>query len=155
MSRCFTPYLFDSDRFEADAKRQKPDEDEIAMLVSEHMLSEEAFAGEEDLCPARATPKGATVGGIADNLILGIQRARHPGRKDALLLLEYISEDDGRLAGNDPFLGYLLRREVARLKKVLSAMNLADAWIEADREQFLRVLDIARKRKMGLVYLVT
>lgn len=138
MSTWYVPHLFDSDRFEADAKREKPDEDEIAALVSKHMLSEDAFEA-----------------GKVDNLIQGIQRARHPSRKDALLLLEYINEGGGRLAGNDPYLGYLLRREVARLKKVLGAMKLADSGAEADREQFLRVLVIASKRKLGLVCLTT
>lgn len=139
MARWYVPLLFDSDRFEADAKHEKPDEDEIAALVSKHMLSDEAFAAEKDL---------------VDNLIEGIERARHPARKDALTLLGYVSEGDGRLAGNDPYLGYLLRREVARLKKVLATMKLADAAIEEDRAQLLRVLGVASQRKLGLVYLI-
>jgi hypothetical protein len=155
MSTWYVPLLFDSDRFEADAKREKPDEDEIAALVSKHMLSEEAFAAEDDLVPARVTPDGETVGGIVDNLMHAIQRARHPSRNAALALLEYVSQDGGRLAGNDPYLGYLLRREVARLKKVLAPMKLAGAGAESDRAQFLRVLDIASRRKLGLVYLTT
>ena len=158
MSRCYHPHAFDSDAFEARTSEANGSA-ELSEALMEAKLDEPDFGWsldgtpDNDLIATRVGPGGHVLGSVVDAVRAGARAAKTVPCEKAARLLAHASNDDGRLIDEEPFVGYLLRREIEEIDRLLRDVRFGPRWAESDRVLLLTLFEVARRHRAGLFWM--
>jgi hypothetical protein len=158
MSICYHLHAFDAQRF-ADEVAKCSETIDICMLLEDCEVDEPYFGWSIDGTPdadfigERVHPVRGSVS-LVENVRSELDSTHVvPERTETSVLLGYVSEVDGRLAEEEPYVGYLMPDEIRRASMLLAKITLADdAGQDRDRLLLLRLFSIALESGCGLVW---